>query len=113
MKIYTTAALVAMAGMASAFAPSRSIIPAKLQVPTMVSRNSKFIQPSDPMEIKKSNTAIFMSDAAADIPEPEKKNLLGKVCSYVVFFSNCFQLDVVDIGFEVPGPSGSKHVQVS
>lgn len=80
------AAILAIACLsADAFVPSRTmVIPQAAHV--MQSKNTNFAsQLSNPMPKYKS--ARFMSDAAAEVPKPEKQNILQKV-------SECF-LDVL------------------
>ncbi len=76
--------LFAVAGIScNAFVPSRTTVPLKVQIPTSTSQNTNFEFLSNPK--KRTKTAVFMSDAAADVPEPENKNLLQKVCLNYTF----------------------------
>lgn len=78
--------ILATACMSSnAFVPSRSLISVPKVVPTleshMTSSSSRFS--AAPLQkhsyVSRSSTARFMSDAVAETPEPEKKNLMEKV----------------------------------
>ena len=66
-----------------AFVPSRTII--LPQVPAVRPQNIDLFNLSRSMKVKTDHNVRFMSDAAANIPDPENKTLMQKVCSLIHF----------------------------
>jgi len=79
MMLRNVAAFFAVACMScDAFAPARTLVLPQVSTMQFQSQNAKFAPLSNSMQMKKANTARYMS-AVADVPEPEKKGMLEKV----------------------------------